>query len=63
MDYFAPEFFEGRVAEWYEHESSRWHGGHRIPLLTYLGMTADEYADWVLAGVIAPRVLRVWARL
>lgn len=55
------KFLEGRVAEWQRWEDTGWRG-RRIPILEYLGMTADEYAAWVIADVIAPRVVRGWTR-
>lgn len=53
-------FLEGRVAEWYRHDEEGWGGGRRIPLLEYLGMTRDEYGDWVTTGIASSRVRRCW---
>ncbi len=33
----------------------------RFPLIQYLGMTQDEYADWSVNGVISDRVKKGWA--
>ena len=38
-------------------DTFRW----RFSLLTYLGMTAQEYGEWVVYGEISDRVKRVWS--
>lgn len=50
-DFTLSEYLEERVAEWY-----RGYRKHRFPLLEWLGMTADEYAEWVTHGGVSHRV-------
>ena len=53
------EFMEGRVAEQLRHRASGCVMSSCNPI-AFLGMTADEYADWILWGDISDRCKRVW---
>ena len=46
-------FLQGRVALWYFYSPDS-------SLIAFLGMTKDEYADWVVGAVVRSRIKRIW---
>lgn len=48
----------GRAQEWRAHRDSGC--PCNVPLLEYLGMTRDEFSEWVAHGTVSDRVRRVW---
>ena len=47
-------FLQGRVALWYFYSPDS-------SLIAFLGMTKDEYADWVVGAVVRSRIKRIWS--
>ncbi len=50
-------FLEFKVETWRRTDAAF---RNRCGLLEFLGMTEDEYADWVLSDRLHPRVRRAW---
>lgn len=50
-------FLVERLTEWRRHVNA---GNPPCGMLEFLGMTDEEYVDWVTRGVIAERVRHRW---
>ncbi len=56
-DLTMSEYLQKRVCEWYRNWDK-----HGFSITEFMGMTADEYADWVINDVVSDRVARLQLR-
>ena len=56
------EFTAHRVQSYYRAEDSPGVPCRRFSLLQFTGMTADEYAEWIMEGTVSERFMRANGR-